>query len=322
MDKLISVIIPVFNNEERIVRCISSVLQQSYGNIELVIVNDGSTDGSEEKIKSVDDGRMRYIFQENAGPSVARNRGLDVAKGEYIMFVDSDDYIERDMIESLYSAAVDFDAEIVTCNIRKKRAEHTFVEVKEPYVGQMTWQEFYVNFLLHNGLCSLWNKLFKKSLFHNIRLYEDIRLGEDSSALLRVLSSAARIAHVPQALYVYDLTHEGISRNAKKNVYEYMIAINRVLDFYRQNGLELPLPDCFLRLKVCYYTLFFCPLGKARKIEYWDYFRLAEEFRRDFKSIVTNGNFAKLGFRFRLFTIGYNVLYTVFYRHGYLRRKK
>ena len=318
MNSIVSVIVPLFNNEDRIERCMESILHQTYQNIELIIINDGSTDKSEEKILSIKDTRIRYVFQENSGPSVARNKGIDLAKGDYIVFIDSDDYIENDMIDEMYNAAVQNNAEIVNCNIYKKIAENSFLELCEPYSFEETWQEFYENFLLHNGLCSLCNKLFKKSLLHNIRLFEDIRLGEDSSALLRMLPSAKKIIHINKPFYIYDLTHEGISRNAKKNVYEYKIAITRVLDFYKHNDVKLPLPDYFLRLKVCYYTLFFCSLKKAKRIAYWDYFKLAEDFYKDYPLIRRDPSFKKLALKFKLFTIFYNLSYFIFFRNFYL----
>ena len=309
---LISIIIPVYNNEERVLRCINSLISQSYKNLEIILINDGSTDKSEEKILSVKDERIKYFSQKNSGPSIARNKGLDVAKGDYITFIDSDDYILSDAYETIVSEINSTNADIVSFNIKKKLSENKTIVVKEPYSSEMTWQEFYKNFLLHNGLCSLCNKVFKSTLFHNIRLYEDIRLGEDSTALLRIIPSCKKIVHIAKPFYVYDLTNEGLSRNAKKNVYEYMTATRRVEEFYKQNNITPPLPNELLRLKICYYTLYFCPLKKAKKFGYTDYFLLAKDFHADFSKIVRCKEFKHIALKYRLFTLVYNLRYNFF----------
>ena len=317
LNPLISIIVPVYNNEALVERCLLSIIAQTYKNIEIIVVNDGSTDNSEGKILAIKDERIKYFYQNNSGPSVARNKGLDFATGEYIAFIDSDDYIEVSMFEKMLNLALSNDAEIVSCDIYKKISENKIINVKEPYAVESTWQDFFRNFVLNNGLCSLWNKLFKRELFNNVRLYEDIRLGEDSSALLRILPKAKKIMHLSEPLYVYDLTHEGISRNAKKNVYEYMIAIRRVEDFYLKNKLEFPVQICMLHLKICYYTLYFCPLWQAKKIGYWDYFKLAEDFYNDFFSIIKSRRFRKIAMKFKFFMFLYNALYFSLYRKTY-----
>lgn len=322
MQKKISVIVPIFNNEERITRCITSILNQTYSNLELIVVNDGSTDHSEEKILSFDDKRLIYIAQKNSGPSKARNNALNMAKGDYILFVDSDDYIEPDMIRRLLDEAESKSADIVCCNMKQKRNELLYKEIKEPYKEKQTWQEFYINFVIYNGTCSLCNKLIKKKLFEHANFYEDIRLGEDSSLLLRILPYANNIAHINEPFYIYDLTHEGISSKWKKSVYEYMIAIKRVILFYKDQKIELPLSEVLLRFKVCYFTLFFCTLGNAKKLEYWDYFLLAEDFYKDFKTIIKTPMFYKYALKYKLFAIVYFMYYSLFFRHFYQKKNK
>ena len=311
---MISVIIPTYNNESAITRCLTSIINQTYLDIEIIIINDGSTDKTGKKVLSIKDKRIRYVSQSNQGPSAARNKGLELAKGEYILFVDADDYVEPDMLKLLYTTAQKNNAQIVNCNICKKYSEKKNRMVVEPYKENQSWQEFYKDFLLHNGLCSLCNKLIKKSLFENIRLYEDIRLGEDSTAFLRILPFATNIAHIRKPLYVYDLTNKSIFIQDRKNIYEYMTGTNRVIEYYKKQNIPLPLPEYFLRLKVCYYTLFFMPLGKAKKLGYDDYFKLARDFLDDYKKIISDPHFKQLALKYRLFTILYNTVYYWFCR--------
>ncbi len=113
----VSVIIPVYNGEKTIKRCIESVLNQTLSDIEIIVVNDGSTDTTPDILKSLDDGRLSVITQENAGQGYARNAGMDAASGEYIGFVDADDTIEPRMYEEMYNLAVKYGAEIVQCNL-------------------------------------------------------------------------------------------------------------------------------------------------------------------------------------------------------------
>ena len=113
----VSVIVPVYNKAPYVGKCIESVLKQTLSDIELILVNDGSSDKSEEVCQRyLTDRRVRYIFQQNSGPAAARQNGIDHATGEYLGFVDADDWIEPEMYEKMYSTAIAADADIVMCN--------------------------------------------------------------------------------------------------------------------------------------------------------------------------------------------------------------
>lgn len=117
MRAAVSVIVPVFNGGRCILRCIKSIQSQTLGNIEIIIVNDGSTDETAAVLESVIDSRIRVINQENAGQGFARNAGIDAAGGEYVSFVDADDTIEKNMLEVMYNRAKADKADMVQCNI-------------------------------------------------------------------------------------------------------------------------------------------------------------------------------------------------------------
>lgn len=116
-DPLISIIIPVYNSERYLEKCVNSVLNQTYKNLEIILVDDGSTDLSPRMCDafSVQDSRIKVIHQENQRQAAARNTGIEVASGEYIMFVDSDDYIADDMCEYLMDGALSYHADIAIC---------------------------------------------------------------------------------------------------------------------------------------------------------------------------------------------------------------
>ena len=119
--KLISVIIPIYNTEQYLKECLDSVCSQSYKDIEIICINDGSTDNSEEITRSYaqQDKRIKLISQKNQGLSITRNNGVSQAQGEYLFFLDSDDTIEQNAIETLYNRAERTQADIVICNLNK-----------------------------------------------------------------------------------------------------------------------------------------------------------------------------------------------------------
>ncbi len=184
---LISVIVPVYNVEKYLERCIKSILNQSFDNIELILVNDGSKDSSLEICNRYkdNDNRVTVIHKENAGVSSARNTGLDCCKGQYIGFVDSDDWIDSDMYEVLFGAINEYDADIAMCSYREVD-EYEDVVVSEYFVDSLhVFNRFEAlkSLLLLNKNYSIpiapWNKLYKRELLDNIRfvegkIYEDI----------------------------------------------------------------------------------------------------------------------------------------------------
>ena len=117
--ELVSVIVPVYNVEKYLKKCVDSILSQSYQNIEVILINDGSLDGSGEICEAYakKDERIKYITQNNSGLGKTRNRGIEEASGKYLLFVDSDDYIENTMIEKLYHNITESHADVASCGI-------------------------------------------------------------------------------------------------------------------------------------------------------------------------------------------------------------
>ena len=180
----ISIIIPVYNVELYVEECLKSVLSQTYTNIEVIVVDDGSTDGSGkicDKFSALDQ-RIRVIHKSNGGVSSARNTGLDVATGNWIGFVDPDDLITENMYEYLYMNAIKYDVGVAVCGYmitsnRKILRNNKCTITKELF----NWSKSM--FELFNGegrfFCAVWNKLYRKDLVRDIRFSEDITNGED-----------------------------------------------------------------------------------------------------------------------------------------------
>ena len=204
---MISVIVPVHNAAELLPRCVESILRQSYRALEIILINDGSTDGSGEVCDRYkqDDERVQVIHQENAGVSAARNAGLDAARGEWIGFVDADDWIEPEMFEKLRGAVLENKKNVAVCRhadyrsgirISKKRC------LKAPGVlSQETALWHLLSYRYYEGY--LWNKLYNRSLIQKckMRLDEDIHFCEDALFNIQLFQHTDGISYLPDILY-------------------------------------------------------------------------------------------------------------------------
>ncbi|HEL1914163.1 TPA: SP_1767 family glycosyltransferase [Streptococcus suis] len=225
MDKsLISVIVPVYNVKPYLARCLDSLLKQTHTNFELLLVNDGSKDGSafilEEYAKK--DSRIRVIHQENMGVSAARNRAIDEAKGSYITFIDSDDFVEDFYLEHLYQAAVASGSDIAATNFssfNEERQSFLFYHTKESYFQKVysvqEWMDLEGDMKNNMHLAFTFSplKLFKRELFGDIR-YPVGRLREDDATIYKLYLKANQIHFTNEGTYYYSQRAEGLSRTA------------------------------------------------------------------------------------------------------------
>lgn len=208
---VVSVLIPVYNVEDYLSRCLDSVLGQTLQRIEVICVNDGSTDGSLEILEKYrkKDKRLKIISKENGGLPSARNAGLDAARGEYIGFVDSDDYVESDMFEKLVDTARRHDSEVVICgaNIFPEHptADKWMYDTLSPWYRDYREYEPDLVYKCPDTTPFLWRNLIKKSLIdrENLRLDENIVLGEDKLFQAKVYPRAKGITVIPDKLYNY-----------------------------------------------------------------------------------------------------------------------
>ena len=115
----ISIIVPTYNGEQYILKCINSLLDQTLKEIEIIVIDDGSTDNTKNLVLSIKDPRVKYYYQKNQMQGAARNYGIKLAKGEYIAFVDDDDYVDSKMYEKMYNKAISFDSDLVVCDMER-----------------------------------------------------------------------------------------------------------------------------------------------------------------------------------------------------------
>lgn len=241
MNKKVSVIIPVYNAEKYLVQCIESLFSQTLQECEFIFINDGSKDTSREIIENYikSDKRIRLINQENQGVSMARNRGLSIASGEYIGFVDADDYIENDMYEILYNSAKQSNCDIVISNFESEIDGHKVITkyqfprdtiLKKDYIEQ----ELLPYFLKTDDLDTTWNKLYRNKLIrdNNVKFPEKVTLGEDGIFNIRVFCNATSIKYINYNGYHYREVAGSATRNILQQDY-----FNSVIERY---AMEMP----------------------------------------------------------------------------------
>ena len=205
-EPLISVIIPVYNVEKYLEKCISSVVGQTYKNIEIILVDDGSTDksGTMCDLLAEKDSRIVVIHKANGGLSSARNAGLDIAKGDYIGFVDSDDWIEPDMYESLLRNMLKESADISACGVYYHR--NSKMKTDRDITGYRVFSrcEAIDCAVRNNGFIKVyaWNKLYSKHVFSKLRFPEG-KTYEDLFIILPAIDSAEKIVVTKQPKYHY-----------------------------------------------------------------------------------------------------------------------
>lgn len=209
---LITVIVPVYKVEKYLRRCVDSILAQTYTNLEIILVDDGSPDNCGKICDeyAAKDSRIKVIHQENGGLSAARNAGLDIATGDYIGFVDSDDYIAPDMYEKLYAALKESDADISICNFQKVDENGKKLKTKEKIEsGVLTNMQALTELQGKSGLCFIvaWNKLYKSWVFDGVR-FPVGRKCEDNYIAHILIHKSRKVALVEEELHCY-LQREG-----------------------------------------------------------------------------------------------------------------
>ena len=237
---MISIIIPVYNAEKTIRRAIDSVESQSRDDWELLLIDDGSSDRSPEICKNAadSDSRIKYCRQNNSGPAVARNMGIELATGEYLAFLDADDTYQPDFLKEMLSEIERFSADMVICGFNKI-SEKQIIRVKQPF-GALDYGEYvpfdsYLRLFFKNnpgGIASLCTKLYKRDLLlqRNIRLDQDKVHGEDWKFNLDLLCTGPiKIKAVDKQLYNYYDTPKSITKKYRLDKRYQMFSSARLL---------------------------------------------------------------------------------------------
>ncbi len=212
MNHLLSVIVPVYNVELYLDRCIKSLVNQSYDNLEIILVNDGSTDNSLKICKewSKKDSRIVVLDQENSGSSIARNLGLDNASGDIIGFVDSDDYLDTFMYNKMISALKENNLDVVEI----KPIDSNKVETINNVLGNLILEDTVSTSqrIIKSTAFSVWRRIYKKEIIKGMRFIPGI-IHQDVFYTIDVLKKTSKFGYIPLPLYVYNVENLSVIRS-------------------------------------------------------------------------------------------------------------
>lgn len=232
MGEKISVIVPVYNVEAYLEKCVESILKQTYTNLEILLVNDGSTDTSGELCDQLAqrDQRIRVIHKENGGLSDARNRGIEEASSDLIGFIDSDDYIDEDMYETLYRQMLEFNADLSMCGHYDVYHQIPEKQVAAIQTWELTPQEA-IKMVMEAKILSVTavNKLYKKELFENLR-FEIGKIAEDAFIMIALIHHCRKVVATNEKKYYY------VHRENSITTQKFSLKFLNVIEAYEQNA--------------------------------------------------------------------------------------
>ena len=224
MSEVVSVVVPVYNVKVYLDECLSGIVNQSYSNIEIIVVDDGSTDGSGEMCDewAAKDARIKVIHQINGGLSAARNTGIDASTGRYIFFVDSDDYVETDSVQSLYECAVRNNSDLTIGHGQWVSEDGTPLNREEDGSEEriVSKEEFWCEFCDNHDFIVAWSKLYKRELFDTVK-FPVGKINEDFGIARHVIEQTETIAYTTKKIYNYRIRQGSIVRSpfTEKNLY-------------------------------------------------------------------------------------------------------
>ncbi len=319
----LSIIVPVYNSEKYLDKCIESILNQDMINFELILINDGSTDNSENICKRYAeiDNRILIINKINGGQSSARNLGLNIARGKYIGFVDSDDWINKGMFSTLINILEKENSDIAICNsmwIYNDRNEIKRVNDKLLIMDNFNGMKELITG--EKFIDTVWDKIYKKDLWDEIRFPEG-KIYEDTDTIYKVFSKAKKSIFINEVLYYY-IQRDGSTVNKKVNsrFVDQLIAVDNMIDFINDKYLSL-LPEVL--------NLYFnCILNWITKIERYEdkenknnNMKILKKYLRKRKYNIIFNRYLKSGAKILLISLVINerltrILYKIRYSIG------
>ena len=266
MNDLISIIVPAYNSEKTIKRCIDSIANQSYKNIEIVVINDGSTDKTLDILYHIECKNIKIISIPNCGPAHARNVGIDNASGDWIMFCDSDDEFCSNICEELLSLCIKHNAEMAFCNLKNifnsgiekdvvifSYNKYIFTENDIPYLQKIIISRDTDTRESIIALSGPYCKIFKRSLINGCRFPEYINLGEDTCFILNAIVNISKAVYINKNLYYRYFGENSLSNSGYKEdvrLAEYMNWIDKYAETYPYLIYSVSTLRCKLILRI------------------------------------------------------------------------
>lgn len=239
MNELITIVVPVYNVERYLDKCVESIVSQTYKNLEIILVDDGSTDGSGKKCDewAEKDSRIKVIHKENGGLSDARNKGIDIATGKWIGFIDSDDYIDVTMFEKLYKACIENDCKVSSCGFLREFDDKSRNERWTTKDDMLLDRDGMMEYLYKAAVgWGAWNKLYDISLFDDVR-YPYGKTREDEYTTYKIFCKIDKLYYISECLYFYyqrDDSITGVSFSIKN--LDSLEALEQAMEYHKKNG--------------------------------------------------------------------------------------
>lgn len=302
---MISWIIPVHNTEKYLRECLDSVVTQKFDDYEVIIVDDGSTDQSgqicDEYEKKYD--KVHVLHQGEEGVSIARNKAIKIAKGEYLAFMDSDDYVESNYLQKLYTTAISTKADIVVCNHRRVTENRELLE-ERPLTGGIKEYNTYeaIDALIDDTIIKsfVWDKLFRREVFEDVS-FPVGRYNQDIAIMHEVFGNAKKIVRIDDVLYYYRQHSTSIlnSRGEKLNGDQFLAFADR-LNYIKENYKGL-YPK-MLKVYMMYAMSYYCWLLREKNSKQEEIHSKMKEYKQDIRKMkVLSG---KDGLRYQLMICG------------------
>ena len=255
----VSVIVPVYNVEKYLKRCLNSLINQTLSDIDIICINDGSKDSSLQILEQYaqKDSRIVIYNQENSGLSVARNTGLEHASGEYIGFVDSDDWVDLDFYEKLYNSAKNNNADIAVADFIREHPNKKpkRLKLKEEKIYTTPEDKFMIC-KVHREGC-VWNKIYRTEFIHSINLkFVPKMYYEDRDFTIRSLYFSKKLVTTPNTYYRYFVNPKSIVNKRRNYIQDehYILVRQQVLQFIKEHNIKVP--DGLYKAEIYRYKLF------------------------------------------------------------------
>lgn len=237
---LVSIIVPMYNSEKAILKCIDTVINQSWSNLEIVVIDDGSKDNSFTLVEGIKDKRIKLIKQCNSGASSARNLGIKNATGDYLLFVDADDYVDIDMVKELLKYADENTIVFSNTYVKERKSEYIlklFNDVLEPIDKHRAMKE-----IISGGGGLICSKLISKKVVeeNHIEFNRDLVLGEDQVFFLEIAAHSKKFIYLDKVFYYYDRTDEASATNKYHYnlVDNYIVLQNAIVESFEKSGFN------------------------------------------------------------------------------------
>lgn len=274
---LFSVVIPVYNSEKYIKRCLESIYLQKYDNLQIIVIDDGSTDGSKEVVMDYvnKDSRFNYVYENNNGPAVARNLGMRLSRGQYICFVDSDDEIQADYFFELNDVLKNHKVEILEINAGIKLKDGTFRKLitldKSNVI--MSGVDYLVDFLKFHKYFNVvpWTKIMKKSFIMDNNLFFDKRFAEDEVWARKCFVKANKVMFFDKNLYIEHprIKSQSQKKKLKKNVLDQKNNYRELEKLYKKNPFKKSKKNV-IRNELCHGFIAISSLNSDVKVTFAD----------------------------------------------------